>query len=141
MKKLLILTIAVSPFLASAQSLRYEVEKQVSILYDIVESSSLIIKTSNLDKDKELIQAGMRPLIIGVYRFEKEGMNQPLLTVEETYWHKDRSLISKYSNEKNPKREDYATFWLSQIATFTWGPVLQDNDGIYFTKQTIFNLE
>jgi hypothetical protein len=129
------------PIFCSAQSLRQEVIATVSIVYDVIESSSLIIKTSNYEQSKQLIEAGISPVIIGVYRFKEEGMMQPLLTVEETFFHSDRALVSKYSNEQNPKRLDYQTFWLSQIASHTYGPVYQDSEGLYFTKQTFFNLE
>jgi len=120
---------------------RNEVIKKISIVYEITENSSLVIKTSNFNKSKKLIQAGISPLEIGTYRFEKEGSNQPLLTVEEIFYHTDRSLISKYSNEQNLKREDNVTFWLSQIATHTYGDVLQNSEGLYYTKQVWFNLE
>ena len=129
------------PIFCSAQSLRHEVKEAVSLIYDVIESSSLIIKTSNYEQSKQLIEAGISPLNIGVYRFQKEGMMQPLLTVEDTFYHYDRALVSKYSNEQNPKRLDYQTFWLSQIASHTYGPVLQNSEGVYFTTQTYFNLE
>ena len=100
-----------------------------------------MIKTSNFNNDKTLIEAGVFPTIIGTYRFEKEGLNALLTTVEEIYYHKDRSLVSQYSNEQNPKRSDYQTFWLSQVATHTYGDVLKNKNGLYLTKQVWFNLE
>ena len=80
-------------------------------------------------------------MIISTYGFEKEGSNQPLVTVEDIYYHTDKLLVSKFSNEQNPKRQDYETFWLSQIATHTYGDVLQNSEGLYYTIQVWFNLE
>ena len=126
---------------SSAQSKRSEVIKKINVVYEVIENTSLVIKTSNFNNDKTLIEAGVFPTIIGTYRFEKEGSNALLTTVEEIYYHKDRSLVSQYSNEQNPKRSDYQTFWLSQVATHTYGDVLKNNNGLYLTKQVWFNLE
>ena len=142
MKKYIVLIILLNvSLICSAQSKRNEVIEKISIVYEIIENSSLLIKTSNFNQSKELIQAGVSPMIIGSYRFEKEGSNQPLVTVEEIYYHKDRSLVSQYSNEQNPKRSDYQTFWLSQVATHTYGDVLKNKNGLYLTRQVWFNLE
>tara|TARA_B100000780_G_scaffold180189_1_gene126352 strand:+ start:1748 stop:2176 length:429 start_codon:yes stop_codon:yes gene_type:complete len=126
---------------SSAQSKRSEVREKISIVSEIIENTSLVIKTSNFNNDKTLIEAGIIPMIIGTYMFEKAGSNEPLTTVEEIYYHKDRSLVSKYSNEQNPKRSDYQPFWLSQVATHIYGDVLKNKNGLYFTKQVWFNLE
>tara|TARA_B110000908_G_C9972293_1_gene321698 strand:+ start:108 stop:536 length:429 start_codon:yes stop_codon:yes gene_type:complete len=136
----LIILINVS-LICSAQSTRNEVIEKISIVSEIIENSDLIIKTSNFNQDKEFIEAGIFPLIISTYGFEKEGSNQPLVTVEDIYYHTDKLLVSKFSNEQNPKRQDYETFWLSQIATHTYGDVLQNSEGLYYTKQVWFNLE
>ena len=137
---ILIILINVS-LICSAQSTRNEVIEKISIVSEIIENSDLIIKTSNFNQDKEFIEAGIFPLIISTYGFEKEGSNQPLVTVEDIYYHTDKLLVSKFSNEQNPKRQDYETFWLSQIATHTYGDVLQNSEGLYYTKQVWFNLE
>ena len=136
----LIILINVS-LICSAQSTRNEVIEKISIVSEIIENSDLIIKTSNFNQDKEFIEAGIFPLIISTYGFEKEGSNQPLVTVEDIYYHTDKLLVSKFSNEQNPKRQDYETFWLSQIATHTYGDVLQNSEGLYYTIQVWFNLE
>ena len=136
----LIILINVS-LICSAQSTRNEVIEKISIVSEIIENSDLIIKTSNFNQDKEFIEAGIFPLIISTYGFEKEGSNQPLVTVKDIYYHTDKLLVSKFSNEQNPKRQDYETFWLSQIATHTYGDVLQNSEGLYYTKQVWFNLE
>jgi len=136
----LIILINVS-LICSAQSTRNEVIEKISIVSEIIENSDLIIKTSNFNQDKEFIEAGIFPLIISTYGFEKEGSNQPLVTVKDIYYHTDKLLVSKFSNEQNPKRQDYETFWLSQIATHTYGDVLQNSEGLYYTIQVWFNLE
>jgi len=124
-----------------SQSKRSEVIEKVSTIYEIIENTSLAIKTSNYNNDKILINNGIFPLIIGTYRFKEEGLNALLSTATDIYYSKDRSLVSKYSNEQNPKRIEYETFWLSQVSTHTYGDVLKNNDGLYYTKQVWFNLE
>lgn len=141
LKNILLIILTNIHLICLAQNSRVEVIKKISIVYDITENSSLVIKTSNFNKEKKLIQAGIMPLVLGTYRFEKEGLNQPIKTVEEIFFHTDRSIISMYSNEKEPKREDYVTFWLSDIATHIYGNVLQNSEGLYYTKQVWFNLE
>ncbi|MDA9363324.1 hypothetical protein N9R11_03870 [Polaribacter sp.] len=124
-----------------SQSNRSEVIEKVSTVYDITENTSLVIKTANYNNDKLLIENGIFPLIIGTYTFKEVGLNALLSTATEVFYSKDRSLVSKYSNEQNPKRLEYVTFWLSQVATHTYGDVLKNKDGFYYTKQVWFNLE
>ncbi len=124
-----------------SQSKRSEVIEKVSTVYEIIKNTSLVIKTSNYNNDKMLIDNSISPLIIGTYRFKEEGLNALLSTATDVYYSKDRSLVSKYSNEQNPKRLEYETFWLSQVATHTYGDVFKNKDGIYYTKQVWFNLE
>ena len=45
------------------------------------------------------------------------------------------------SNEQNPLRQDYQPFWLSQVRTITYGPVMKNSDGYFYTIETTFNLE
>lgn len=124
-----------------SQNTRSEVKEKITIVYDIIEDEPLYIKTSNFEKSKDLINAGISPITIVIYRFEKTGNNAPIYLVEETHYHTDRDLISRYSNEQNPKRKDFESYWLSQIATHTYGDVLKNSDGLYYTTQVYFNLE
>ena len=142
MKKLFIILL-LAPFIALSQATRSEVLEQVLIVSEVTENSSLIIKTSNFNKYRNLVDANIIPLEIGIYRFKSKGNNAKLYTVTETYYSYDRNLISKYSNEneQNPSRKDYTTFWLSQVRTVTYGPVLKNSDDIYYTVTTSFNLE
>ena len=109
---------------------------------EIVENSSLIIKTvTNYNNNKILVDNGIMPYEVTIYRFKKEGNFEPLYTVSSTYYSKNRRTISMYSNESEPSRKDYETYMFSQTATYTHGPVLSDNNGLYYTTETIFNLE
>lgn len=128
-------------FNANSQLSRKEVEAKVSSVFKITDNQPLFFKTSNYELEKDLINASLSPLVISVYRFNEEGENEPIYTVTETYFHTDRDLVKIYSNEQEPQREDYVTFWLSQVATHTHGEVLQNAEGIYYTTQVWFNLE
>ena len=129
------------PFTALTQSRRSEVYNTLSEIYEISENSPLIIKTSPSSTQMSLIDKGLMPFEIGVYRFKSEGDHARLYTATETYYSYDRSLISEYSNEKNPSRQDYVTYLFSQVRTVTYGPVLKNTEGLYYTVVTSFNLE
>ena len=140
MKKLLLLLLLVPMFLFG-QSLRYEVYNKISRVFEVVENSALIIETSNLNVDKFMINKEIVPLTISVYRFKNEGSNAPLYTVTDTHYSLNRKIISMRSNEQNPLRQDYQPFWLSQVRTITYGPVMKNSDGYFYTIETSFNLE
>jgi hypothetical protein len=133
--------LTLSPLLGSAQAPRYEVFKTLSGIYEITENSSLIIRCSNLNTSGSLIKKGLMPLELSTYRFKSEGDNAKLYTSESTYYSYDRSQISMYSNEKNPTRQDFQTYLFSQVRTVTYGPVLKDAKGFYYTTEVSFNLE
>ena len=69
MKKLFIILL-LAPFIALSQATRSEVLEQVSIVSEVTENSSLIIKTSNFNKYRNLVDANIIPLEIGIYRFK-----------------------------------------------------------------------
>lgn len=139
--KILLLILILIPFIALSQSRRSEVYNTLSEIYEISENSSLIIKTSPSSTQMSLIDKGLMPFEIGVYRFESEGDHARLYTATETYYSYDRSLISQYSNEQNQSRQDYVTYLFSQVRTVTYGPVLKNPEGFYYTVVTSFNLE
>tara|TARA_A100001011_G_scaffold340560_1_gene372799 strand:- start:321 stop:743 length:423 start_codon:yes stop_codon:yes gene_type:complete len=140
MKKLLII-LFLAPLISTGQSLRYEVYNKISQVFEVVENSALIIKTSNLNTEKSMINKGIVPLTISIYRFKKEGNNAPLYTVADTHYSLNRRVISMRSNEQNPSRQDYQPFWLSQVRTITYGPVRKNSEGFFYTTETSFNLE
>lgn len=123
-----------------SQNTRREVRAKVSQVHEIIEDNSQYIKTSNFETEKELIMRGISPICISTYRFESSSEYAKLKVVEEIYFHSDRKLISLYSSEKNPRRTDYTSYWLSQVATHTYGDVTY-HDGMYYTTQSWFNLE
>ena len=140
MKKLLVI-LFLGPLISTGQSLRYEVYNKISQVFEVVENSALIIKTSNSNIDKSMISNGIVPFTISVYRFKNEGSNAPLYTVTDTHYSTNRKTVSMYSNEQNPLRQDYQPFWLSQVRTITRGPVMKNSDGYFYTIKTSFNLE
>lgn len=140
MKKILY-SLFLIPFIGFGQSIRSEVYNTLNQVYDIVENSALIIKTSNSSKEASLIEKGISPLEISIYRFKKEGNNAPLYSVQSTYYSFDRRIISMRSNEQNPSKKDYQPFWLSQVSSITTGPVIETGDGLFKTEEMRFNLE
>ena len=103
MKKLLLILLFF-PLVSFGQSLRYEVYNKVSQVFEVVENSDLIIKTSNLNSDKSMINKGIVPLTISIYRFKKEGNNAPLHTVTDTHYSLNRKLISPEIYQKSDLR-------------------------------------
>lgn len=141
MKNIFLISLCSFSSICLAQYTRAEVIKKVKLVYDIFESNSLTFKTTNLNREKNLIIAGIVPYTISTYRFEKKGLDQPLVSVTETYWSNARSLISKYSNEQNTERKDFEEFWLSDVASHIYYDVSENPEGGYNTSQVWFNLE
>ena len=139
--RLILLILVFTPFISFSQSTRSEVYNTLSQIFEITKNSSLVIETSNMKLHGSLISKGLAPLEIGVYRFRDEGSSAKLFTATETYYSPDRDLISMYSSEQNKKRQDYQPYIFSQVRTVTYGPVLKDSNGLYYTVTTSFNLE
>ena len=143
MKKTFLILFFINSIVTSfSQLTRKEAIAKISPIYSsVLKNSALIYEADNSITSEKLIQNGLAPYTVIILRFEREGENEKLKTVEEYYYHSNRRLVSLYSNEENVEREDYKPFWLSDVASHTYGKVIKDNKGNYYTRQVWFNLE
>ena len=145
MRNIILLFCICIPQLKSAQRIydreSIELDLKDSKVEKIVENEELYIMTTNFnDLHKEMIEMGFTPLIYTLYKFKTGNKKEPLNTVEVQYFSKNRDLISRYSFEKLPKREDYKPYRFSQSRSIGREGVSQ-KDGMFATRELIFNLE
>ena len=148
MKKILLLLLLI-PSLCFSQMTRPEVlikleEHEKYEIEQIIENTSMIIVTNNLfgEVNIDAINYGVAPIQETTYQFWDDQQNSKLKTVTTIYSHKIRRVVSSYSNERQPKREDYVGYIFSEVRTIVRGPVEYDSQSEkYFTREVSFNLE